>query len=1602
MPRHRSIAKHSYLSGKNRGVARAKAHVRYIQFRPDRDGEREERTFFNGLREKIYGKEVHLAVSAQNPKGTVIHKLILSPGAEGADVQEYTREVMAELCSRKGQDLEWYAVAHDNTSNPHAHVVIMGRDENGRTVRLDTRDYDLIKAAGDEYLERNKLLDRGHEREKADHDKDDPDKEKGSITRFVDALKAAAHEFKRSLAQDEKPKDEKPETEYHRRKREKQEELDKEAAALGDDIDLDVKLLLEQKNEERDKADRQRAWQEYCKPVEINYRLADGTIYVAKYDRATSLEGLRDLRKAYFEQDEITRDSLTVDDIKRVNDWIKEKERMLSQLDEKSDRLTEIVIAVDVENNITFTKDSSFEDLQALSELSKRREVYLDPAEEMALAKWLKVQEYKEPILVELERSDEVVHYTMDDSKQVLATLLNEYELGDAVLTSKESERLKSWIESAQEEPDRQITVIEEDEDTGEVATHTYDRQTDYTVLQTLDKGFREGDGRLSQDEYKLLRVWIAEKEAERQLELERRQEQERLQALKEKEILEQEKPIRVYDKEEDSSTTYTRKSKLEDLKKLEEAYLEKEISRSQEKELERLKAWIAQKEREKFDRPIEFTIGEKLQEHSNNEHEARVKEERHYHEKPIVIQSKDKDGPFDEISKNDDLPRLRDILGTRETADTELAHKHLTKEEYAKLESWISEKEQERDRQPLNYINAGENNAVLQVSKDDPLERLRELDVAIEAGGGPSMDKADREVLQKWILDKEENEVRRGDQVLTRDTPLDELQQFREETQKNIAKLEKWTDQKDRAQDKIEINRESSLESLRGLLDSPEIELSEHQIEQVKDWIAEKKQEQDRLPLEYVDRAQDKDVPASETDSIVRQITKDESLDRLQALDRALTEPDGPTMNERDRAVLKEWIADKVAAEEKGKPIEVLERDEDERPVTYTKEAPLNHLRALAAGVESREIELGEKDQEKLKDWIQERERERSLDDKPIQLEERNDGANLPADQPYPQEVSKEDTLEVLKQLDRELDEDERNTTEEEREKLKRWIEEKDQNELEQDKEVLTKNSEHEKLQRTKQEEKTKLEKLEKLIALKEQKEREELAREYEKLDQDRAVDFEKINRVDEEERPHGQAREQISKEDKLEKLKELEASFREAAADERPDFSAEDHEKLKAWIEYKEQNEIEYGDRVYTKDTPLDELQQFRDQLTESRYEDWIEKEKFSQLCSWIKEKEQKQRSEKDIDREEKDTVKEPEENSRARSRSPEAKGAREPDTADRDPDGIAYGQQFYSKDTPLEQLQTFKETLDESRYEYWIEKEDYKKLCGWIKAKEERGEDAFKKGNGKKAREKKGGRDRESQSQKYRPSALEKRMQRALKQDKAERIKNYYAEKAAQKERLEKQQHEAMWERISADKPVVQFINLLRKGAREVQKEVEKFKQKELEKEQAKQEAKPKDLKDKPDRNEKAAGKKPVDVPFPEPKTHLEELANKRARQLAERASSLEKSEPQADKSDHLEKEAIKLKTKLPFPEPKSHLQALANKKAIELARLTKEAQRTKEREEREKLKGSDADRVDKFTQKGLNKLKKDDKSKESGKEKEKEKERERDKEEDERDR
>ncbi|MGD9471240.1 MAG: relaxase/mobilization nuclease domain-containing protein [Novosphingobium sp.] len=69
-------------------------------------------------------------------------RFIVSPedAAELEDIRTFTRELMHDMAHDLDTRLDWVAVDHWNTDNPHVHILVRGRAEDGKDIVID-RDY---------------------------------------------------------------------------------------------------------------------------------------------------------------------------------------------------------------------------------------------------------------------------------------------------------------------------------------------------------------------------------------------------------------------------------------------------------------------------------------------------------------------------------------------------------------------------------------------------------------------------------------------------------------------------------------------------------------------------------------------------------------------------------------------------------------------------------------------------------------------------------------------------------------------------------------------------------------------------------------------------------------------------------------------------------------------------------------------------------------------------------------------------------------------------------------------------------------------------------------------------------------------------------------------------------------------------------------------------------------------------------------------------------------------------------------------------------------------------------------------------------------------
>ncbi len=126
----RVIVKFSIPKLAGKGIAAARAHMRYVQ----RDGVTRE-----GLPGTLYGPDTDQADGrafvdrAEAGDDARQFRFIVSPedGAEYEDLKPLTRRLMARMEADLDTKLDWVAVDHHNTGHPHTHIIVRGRNDQG-------------------------------------------------------------------------------------------------------------------------------------------------------------------------------------------------------------------------------------------------------------------------------------------------------------------------------------------------------------------------------------------------------------------------------------------------------------------------------------------------------------------------------------------------------------------------------------------------------------------------------------------------------------------------------------------------------------------------------------------------------------------------------------------------------------------------------------------------------------------------------------------------------------------------------------------------------------------------------------------------------------------------------------------------------------------------------------------------------------------------------------------------------------------------------------------------------------------------------------------------------------------------------------------------------------------------------------------------------------------------------------------------------------------------------------------------------------------------------------------------------------------------------
>ena len=133
----RVVVKARYTRIINGDLGAARAHLKYIQ----RDGvTREDRpgSAYDANRDDV-DQGAFLDRSKSDPHQ---FRIILSPedGDRLHDLKPLVRDLLGQMERDLGTRLDWVAVDHFNTGHPHSHIVIRGRDDQGRDLVM-ARDY---------------------------------------------------------------------------------------------------------------------------------------------------------------------------------------------------------------------------------------------------------------------------------------------------------------------------------------------------------------------------------------------------------------------------------------------------------------------------------------------------------------------------------------------------------------------------------------------------------------------------------------------------------------------------------------------------------------------------------------------------------------------------------------------------------------------------------------------------------------------------------------------------------------------------------------------------------------------------------------------------------------------------------------------------------------------------------------------------------------------------------------------------------------------------------------------------------------------------------------------------------------------------------------------------------------------------------------------------------------------------------------------------------------------------------------------------------------------------------------------------------------------
>jgi hypothetical protein len=156
----------SFRGKEKNPIAAIKRHIKYIE--EDKEHHQNTPQLFNAESDFVQRREVYGKLNAQPKQGVVGHKLVITLSEDEwrrgkIDFKELVRETMSSYAMRNKISLDWVAAVHHDEGHPHAHVVILGRDDQGRQVGLYKKQIKQIQQIAEHQRER--LATRNLQRE---------------------------------------------------------------------------------------------------------------------------------------------------------------------------------------------------------------------------------------------------------------------------------------------------------------------------------------------------------------------------------------------------------------------------------------------------------------------------------------------------------------------------------------------------------------------------------------------------------------------------------------------------------------------------------------------------------------------------------------------------------------------------------------------------------------------------------------------------------------------------------------------------------------------------------------------------------------------------------------------------------------------------------------------------------------------------------------------------------------------------------------------------------------------------------------------------------------------------------------------------------------------------------------------------------------------------------------------------------------------------------------------------------------------------------------------------------------------------------------------